>query len=162
MNRWDTDQATPDDCCRSPDHLARRPPPAHAGDGTAAINDVTGVALGRFDAVAYFEGKPTQGMPKFAATYQGLPYLFASAEHRDRFITDPAKYVPEFGGFCAIAAAYDDKATIDPKAYVVFGDRLYVTHNMNALTAFRKDLPGNIAQATANWAHVKKIPGPTH
>jgi YHS domain-containing protein len=136
--------------------------PALAGEGTGAINDVTVVALGGFDAVAYFEGKPKQGLPKFSTTYQGLPYLFASAAHRDAFAADPAKYAPEFGGFCAIAAAFDDKATIDPNAYVVFGDKLYVTHSMGALEFFKKDLPGNIAKAKTNWPHVQTIPGPTH
>lgn len=136
--------------------------PARAGDGAGAVNDVTVVALGGYDAVAYFEGKPRQGLPKFTATYQGLPYLFASAAHRDAFAADPAKYAPEFGGFCAIAAAYDDKATIDPNAYVVSGERLYVTHSLDALALFKRDLPGNIAKARNHWPHVQTLAGPSH
>ncbi len=136
--------------------------PALAGSGSGAVNDVTGTALSGYDAVSYFEsGGPIQGIPKYAATYQGLGYLFASAEHRDAFNADPNRYAPQYGGFCAIAAANGLKVTIDPHAYTVIDKKLYVNHSMVANEAFAKDPAGNIGKADKNWPEVQKIDGPT-
>jgi hypothetical protein len=135
---------------------------AWAGSGAGAVNDVTGTGLSGYDAVSYFEGNgPVQGIPRYTSTYQGVDYLFASAEHRDAFNADPGRYTPQFGGFCAIAAANGMKVTIDPHAYTVIGKKLYVNHSMAALEAFVKDTAGNIDKAEKNWPVVRAIDGPT-
>jgi YHS domain-containing protein len=136
---------------------------AWAGSGAGIVNDVTGTALGGYDAVSYFDpAGPVQGIPKFTATYQGLPYLFRSAEHRDAFLADPAHYAPQYGGFCAVAAAYGDKATIDPSAYKLVAGKLYVVHSRKALDMFEKDPDGLIIKADTNWPKVHTIDGPSH
>src|SRR5262245_58823166 len=74
---------------------------------TTKVNiDSQGVILRGYDVVAYFkQRKPVKGDPAFESTYQGAIYLFASGANKADFDKDPAKYVPQYGGFCAYAAA---------------------------------------------------------
>lgn len=133
--------------------------PAHAGvkGSTAAINlDEHGVALGGYDPIAYFEsGKPTPGMAALSATYHGAHYLFATAAHRRTFLANPARYVPEFGGFCATGTAFGEKVDVDPQTGKVVAGRLYLNNGPRALQIFDKDQAGIIGKARANWPTVK-------
>src|SRR6516162_4412670 len=61
-----------------------------------------GVILHGYDAVAYVEqNRPVKGDPKFSSTYRTATYYFASATHKAAFDKNPAKYAPQYGGFCA-------------------------------------------------------------
>ena len=52
-----------------------------------------GLAVDGYDTVAYFtDGKPVEGEKDFSYAWNGATWRFASAEHRDRFVKDPAKY----------------------------------------------------------------------
>src|SRR5271156_6893858 len=63
---------------------------------------ITGLALRGYDPVAYFtDGKPIAGDYRITARYNEATYRFASQEHKILFETDPAKYLPQYGGFCA-------------------------------------------------------------
>src|SRR5882757_7837387 len=69
----------------------------------AAVNtNLLGTALKGYDPVAYFEdGKPVKGRDEFRHDWNGGKWYFATAAHRDTFAKDPAKYAPQFGGYCA-------------------------------------------------------------
>ena len=73
------------------------------GSESAKVNlDGNGVILKGYDAVGYFEqGKPIKGKSALESTYGGATYLFASASDKAEFDKDPAKYAPQYGGFCA-------------------------------------------------------------
>src|SRR5258707_10161594 len=77
--------------------------PKAGGNATPKVNvDNKGVILKGYDAVAYFtEGKPVKGNPAIKSTHDGATYLFASSENKTAFDKNPAKYVPQYGGFCA-------------------------------------------------------------
>ena len=77
------------------------------GSKTAKVNvDSKGVILKGYDAVAFFkQGKPVKGNPGIESTYQGATYLFASTADKADFDKDPAKYAPQYGGFCAYGVA---------------------------------------------------------
>ena len=81
--------------------------PKEEKSGNTAVNvDSKGVILKGYDVVAYFkQGKPLKGNPAIESTYQGVTYLFASAANKADFDKDPAKYVPQYGGFCAYGVA---------------------------------------------------------
>ncbi|MDP6952813.1 MAG: YHS domain-containing (seleno)protein [Alphaproteobacteria bacterium] len=60
-----------------------------------------GNAIEGYDAVAYhLEGKPVEGSDAFEHDWEGATWRFASAENRDLFAADPAKYAPAYGGYC--------------------------------------------------------------
>ena len=77
-------------------------PKAKGNEATKVNVDSNGVILKGYDAVAYFtQGKPVKGDPAIKSTYDGATYLFASAADKAAFDKNPAKYVPQYGGFCA-------------------------------------------------------------
>jgi YHS domain-containing protein len=136
--------------------------PAFAGvpGSTSSINlDAHGLALSGYDPVAYFDtGKPTHGMETISASYEGARYLFASDAHRKSFLGDPKKYLPEFGGFCAVGTSFGEKVDIDPQTGKVVEGKLYVNSNPKAQALFDKDTSGTISRAEHNWPMVKDKP----
>ena len=125
---------------------------------TSPINvDEHGVALRGYDPVAYFDsGKPTHGVAEIFTSYGGARYLFASEAHRKAFLQDPKKYIPQFGGFCALGTAEGEKVEADPQTGQVVNGKLYVNFNAQALAEFDKDQSGTIAHAQQNWPAVQK------
>jgi YHS domain-containing protein len=115
--------------------------------------DSQGVILKGFDVVAYFkEGKPVKGSSAIASTYRGATYLFASAANKAEFEKDPAKYVPQYGGFCAYGVASGVLADPEvPSAFIVYKGKLYICGNQGALKGFKNDIDGNIDKAERNW-----------
>ena len=112
----------------------------------------SGLALDGYDAVAYHEaGAPTKGSSEFTAEYNGAKWRFASAETRDRFIADPARYAPQYGGYCAWAAAEGYTAKGDPRHWKVVDGKLYLNFNGRIQRRWEQDIPGHIAKADANW-----------
>jgi YHS domain-containing protein len=60
------------------------------------------VILKGYDPVAYFnQGKAVMGNPFITSTYNGATYLFASREDKAEFDKSPAKFEPQYGGYCA-------------------------------------------------------------
>lgn len=120
------------------------------------VNEVNGIAIKGFDPVAYFtEGRPVAGSPDHAASHEGATFLFASAANRDRFLADPGRYAPRYGGFCAFGTARGYKADTQPEAFSIVGDRLYLNYNLAVREEWSKDIPGQIAKADARWPEVR-------
>src|SRR4029453_6150260 len=132
----------------------------HAGE---VVNiDKNGLALQGYDPVAYFtDGKPVKGSPEFAASYNGGTYQFVSAEHRDMFNQSPAKYAPQFGGFCGYAASNKQRAPIEVDKFQVLHDRLVLQHNEKAWKLWHQDVEGNLKKADANWPTLSQQKPPT-
>ncbi len=111
-----------------------------------------GAAIRGYDPVAYFtRGEPTPGDPAITEEYQGAVWRFASVEHRDLFAADPARYAPQYGGYCAWAASRNYVASTDPRAWEIVDGKLYL--NFSRLTHARWTLRArtNIAKGDANW-----------
>jgi len=127
--------------------------PVSKGSTTAKVNvDSRGIILKGYDVVAYFkQGKPVKGDPKITSSHQGATYLFASAEDKGEFDKDPAKYVPQYGGFCAYAVVNGVLADIEGPDGFVYKGKLYLCGNKAAGESFNTDLDRNIEKADANW-----------
>ena len=119
------------------------------------FTDDLGLAVRGFDPVAYFtDGKPVAGLVEFSFPYQGAIWRFASAEHRDLFKADPAKYAPQYGGYCAYAVSLGKTAPIDPQAWKVVAGKLYLNKNPGIQKDWEEDIPGNIQKGDANWPRI--------
>ena len=94
----------------------------------------------------------------YVVCHDGAIYRFASAENRDAFLAAPARYLPQYGGFCAWAVAQGDKADADPEVFRVVGDRLYLNYDRGIGTRWERDIPGNVAKADALWPKVQTKP----
>jgi len=124
---------------------------------TSPLNvDAQGLALRGYDPVAYFDGgKPTQGMEKLSASYGGARYLFVSESHRKLFLQNPEKYLPAYGGFCAVGTSFGEKVDTDPETGKIVNDKLYLNYNAKTKTVFEHDTPNTISRANQNWPTVK-------
>jgi YHS domain-containing protein len=117
-----------------------------------AVNATDGLALKGYDPVAYFtSGPPTKGADQYSFQWKGVTYRFASAENLQRFKTDPEKYLPQYGGYCAYAMSIDRIADIDPDKWAIVGGKLYLNNNLFSQTLWSLNKSGNIASADRNW-----------
>lgn len=130
---------------------------AHGIDPVYAVR----LAIDGYDPVAYFtDAKPVRGTPQFEYAWKGAKWFFASAAHRDAFKNEPEKYAPQYGGYCAYAVAINNTAKIDPFAWKVVGDKLYLNFNKKIKAKWEQEQAAYIAKADANWPKLlKKIPG---
>lgn len=128
--------------------------------GTALAGDFfekDGVALRGYDPVAYFSvGMPVKGAAAHHYQYKGSTFYFASSANERSFVRDPEKYVPQFGGFCALGTANGYKVSTQPDAFAVVDGKLYLNHDLKVLARWKEDVPGNITQAEKNWPEVSK------
>ena len=121
--------------------------------------DSSGLALQGYDPVAYFtESKPVRGKAEFTAQHGGATYRFASAANRDAFAAAPAKYAPQYGGYCAFGLAGGYKAPIEPDAWTVVDGKLYLNYNQSVRSRWSSDVPGYVRKADANWPAIQKKP----
>lgn len=117
--------------------------------------DSNGLALQGYDPVAYFtESKPVKGTTEFIAEYDGAKYQFASDEHLQMFKADPAKFAPQYGGYCAYGLAYGSKAPVEIDKFSVVDGKLYLNFDGNIQSRWVKDVPGFIAKADENWKNL--------
>jgi YHS domain-containing protein len=79
------------------------------------------------DPVAYFtDGKHMLGDAKFKAEHEGVTYRFTSDEHKKMFSENPARYAPQYGGFCANGIVYAIPWGGDPDTWRIVNDRLFI------------------------------------
>ncbi len=126
-----------------------------------AYFETDGAAIGGYDPVAYFkQNKPVTGSTAYTATHLGSTFRFASAANRGAFVADPAKYAPQYGGFCAYAVANGYKAKIEPDAFTIVNGKLYLNYDQSIQRRWRRDIPGHIRKGDRNWPEVAKKPFP--
>ena len=62
----------------------------------------TDTAINGYDPVSYFTvGKPTKGQDGLATEWMGAKWKFSSQANLDLFKSNPEKYAPQYGGYCA-------------------------------------------------------------
>jgi YHS domain-containing protein len=116
------------------------------------VNQSGGVAIKGYDTVAYFEkAMPVKGSSSFETKWNGATWRFASAAHRDLFIADPARYAPQFGGYCAWAVSNNYTADIDPEAWKIVDGKLYLNYSKSVQKMWESDREKRIRLAEKNW-----------
>jgi YHS domain-containing protein len=125
---------------------------AFAGTKTLTNVDKQGLALQGYDPVGFFtENRPVKGDPKFQSTYNGGRYQFASAQNQALFNANPAKYEPQFGGFCAYGVSRGYTVPIKIEAFQILNGRLLMQYDFGAQKSFNKDQQTNLRKADENW-----------
>jgi YHS domain-containing protein len=126
--------------------------------GVDTETDENGVILAGHDAVAYFtQGKPVLGNANFTAVHNDAIYRFSSEENRDMFVSNPDKYAPAYGGFCAYGATFGKKFEINGKAFEIVDGVLYVNKDENVYKAWAKSIPTHIDEADQEWPKIKDV-----
>ncbi len=119
------------------------------------------VAISGYDPVAYFtQHKAVKGDAANSFADQGVTYYFASAADRDLFKASPAKYEPQYGGWCAYAMGNDgSKVEVDPETFKIIDGKLFLFYNHffnNTLKTWNKDEVNLHGHADANWQKLLK------
>ena len=121
--------------------------------GKTYVNvDRHGLALHGYDPVAYFtQNKAVEGDKNITSSYRGGAYRFASQENKETFEKDPAKYEPQFGGFCGYAVSDNHTADVDPQAFVIQDGRLILQYSKSVLKKWQKEPADRLKNADKNW-----------
>jgi YHS domain-containing protein len=105
------------------------------GHGDAAING--------YDTVAYFtENKPVKGSDAFTTEYMGAKWKFASKANLELFKADPAKYAPQYGGYCAYGVSQGHLVKVEPDKFTVLDGKLYLNYDAGVQATWIKDPKG--------------------
>ncbi len=122
-----------------------------------------GVAVGGYDPVSYFvQSEAMPGDASVTSTVNGITYQFSSAGNKDLFDSDPEKYIPAYGGWCAYAVAESStKMEPDPTMWQIQDGKLLLFYDdwMTSLTGSLKeewntDHEGYKRRADDNWVVV--------
>ena len=118
--------------------------------------DKSGFGIQGYDPVAFFtDGRPVLGRDEFHATYHGVTYRFASAEHQATFEKDPAKYEPQFGGYCAYGVAQGHLAPVKVDAFQIVDGQLLMQYDSSVRDKFNKNQQANLQAAQSKWQTLK-------
>ena len=120
-----------------------------------ASNTTQNWALEGYDVVSYFSNaQPLKGKTSIAVEWEGKVYLFSSNENSRMFQRHPRSYLPQYDGWCAYAMAKGKKVAINPKAFVIQENKLYLFYKTKWIDTQQKWLkkPSLLqSQADRHW-----------
>jgi YHS domain-containing protein len=113
-------------------------------------------ALQGYDPVAFFkESKPVMGNKEFTCSWKEATWYFSTEENLNLFKADPARYAPQYGGWCAYGTAAGHKSPTQPETWSIVNNKLYFNYNKEVQKLWNKNQKGLIDQADKNWPKVK-------
>ena len=137
--------------------------PAFAADeynvSTGTTLSGAGVALRGDDVVALATGLDVAaGYAKYTVEHDGVAYYFTSEETMKQFQTNPERYMPQYGGFCAFGVAIGKKLDAAPRYADIVDGKLYVFLNAVAFAKYKEDKAGTLAKAEKSWRAMHHLP----
>ena len=122
--------------------------------------DANGLAANGHDVVAFFIGDVAErGKAHIAAEHHGVTYRFANTRNRDTFLTHPQAFLPQFGGYGAMAVREGYK--LRPGSEMIWqieDNRLYFFRNAEARDVWNARTDANAAIARKIWAEIRDLP----
>jgi YHS domain-containing protein len=138
--------------------IAVGPAAAQSRTGGAPNTMFAGIGLKGYDPVSYFtDAAAAEGSADITAEANSLTWRFVSAEHKAAFVADPAKYMPQYGGFCSWGVSQGRLFDVDPvNGWTISEGKLYVNFNADINATFAADPAAYIAKADVNWPELNK------
>lgn len=127
---------------------------AYASDSDISMND-DGIAIQGYDPVSYFNGDPNMGNPAIKFSVDDATYYFLSEENREKFVQNPAKYQPQFGGFCSFGVSLGQKFQGKPTEYAVYNDNLYLFYKAASKRMWEDGRDRRIQLAERYWPQIR-------
>lgn len=136
--------------------------PAFAADEVNVSNGFTAegapLAMHGADPVTLlYKGEVAEGSADHAIVHDGATYYFASEKNLKTFRANPAKYLPQHGGFCSYGVSVGQKFDGDPDQFVVHNGKLHLFLNAQTRDLFLKDVEAVSATADKNWSEIEHI-----
>ncbi len=111
------------------------------------------------DPVSMFNSAtPRIGDAIHTTAHNGVDYYFASAETQELFETDPATYLPQFGGFCAFGVFVGKKLDGDVRYADIVDGKLYLFVNAAIFEKYLQQKKEVITGAHAKWPDIEAVP----
>jgi len=121
------------------------------------INLKNNVAIQGYDPVGYFENnKAIEGNKEIKTELNGAIYYFSSESNKALFLKNPAQYEPQFGGFCAYGMSEGYEASIQPEAFTIVDNKLFLNYNLKVKEMWSKEQTARIEKAFENWEKIQK------
>ncbi len=117
------------------------------------------IAFDGNDLVSYQGNEVVKGKKEHTYEYQGLKLRFANWSNMDKFIENPEKYLPAYGGWCAIAVANGTLTKPDFSHFQIQDNKLYffeVRAFFNGQTAWNRDPDINKVVADKKYGELTK------
>ncbi len=117
----------------------------------------TDTAINGYDTVAYFTvGKPVKGQDNLATEWMGAKWKFSSQANLDLFKSNPDKYAPQYGGYCAYGVTQGSLVKVEPEQFTLRDGKLYLNYDADVQAKWRKDPAGYILDADAKFQALLK------
>jgi len=100
------------------------------------------LAVQGYDVVSYFNSSPKEGNNSLQSIVAGVHYYFYSKKNKSLFDENPNRYMPKYGGRRAFAMSRGDELGVNPEAYLIQNDSLYLfyrTRFTNTVTKWEKN-----------------------
>jgi YHS domain-containing protein len=113
-----------------------------------------GVAIMGYDPVAYFtDNRAVKGSEEYSYEWLGTPWHFANSKHREMFMSEPVKYAPQYGGYCAGEVALHSSVTVnvDPEAFKIIDGKLYLIYDVGNADKFAANAQELVPKGDTNW-----------
>ena len=121
----------------------------------AKAGPVSEVGAGGYDLISFYEGDPQRGSGFHQSEHEGVTYLFSNEDNLKRFETNPEKYLPKYGGYCAMGVAMGKKLPGNPEVWKIKDGDLYFNVDENIQKKWQQNLDKNIEAADQKWQNMK-------
>lgn len=112
------------------------------------------LAIQGYDPTSYHSGKVTSGSKQHQLKHNGAVYYFSSEENKKKFQSDPDKYTPAYGGWCAWAMLDGEKVRINPKSYKIVEGKTYLFYDFYFTDTLKKW--NNLAKDTSETSLIEQ------
>jgi hypothetical protein len=100
--------------------------------GTTDTDDEN-LAIEGYDPVAYFTMlQSVKGVDSINHEWLDRKWVFYNQEHKQLFMDDPMRYLPNYGGFCstdAVIPGHNLVHDIDPETWRIVDNKLYLFYS---------------------------------
>jgi YHS domain-containing protein len=132
--------------------LAQNPSSPMRPVNAVRSGDESRLMLGGYDVVAYVtQSQALPGSTQYRTDFEGVTYLFGSADHLAFFQRDPAKYQPAYHGYDATRMVYAIPELADPTVWLRIDGRIFLFADAESKAAFELDPAANVALADQFW-----------
>lgn len=127
-----------------------------ANSQKAEIFSIEGKAIRGYDVVSFFkDNKAVKGSDSLSFNWKNTVWLFSTKENLEQFKSNPEKYAPQYGGYCAYGTAAGHKAPTETDTWTILNDKLYFNYNKKVKELWTKNQQQLIEKANTNWETIK-------